>query len=205
MRNWLGSGAVALILLVVTGCVQFPDASLTSKLWDGEYDNDVRHWPSTNSLPSMYQSADGKDVLIAYEECSDSDWGTKARAYLLYKNRRVAVDGERPVFTRISKTNNLRPIPVTKGSVNQADAVDKTLRAYMDSDGRHFTLVSGGRKIGTFSLPVYSADDKVLKRITLTPVVMLADGFVYPAVATIMVGEFALLVFSHPGPDFNNR
>ncbi len=161
---------------------------LTHNLWDGDYDSSNLHWPATNSPPGLYRSKDGKDVLVRYMECQEARSAPKERAYLLYRNCKAVEGGRKPVFVNPTGLGKLAAIPLHQGTLTNAGFGDETLRAFLDNDGRHFTLTSWGREIGTFGLPAYCTDDKVVKRAFLTPLTVTGDVIIVSAAVGSVVG-----------------
>lgn len=177
---------VALLLPGLSGC-------LTEKLWDSDFSNQEHRWASTNSAPRLYQTSDGKDVVVCYIERRDTDSMTRARAYLLYRNNPAVESGRRPGFVSTSISKNLKQIPVSSGSGMDSDPSDESLRAILLPDGLHFTLVSKGREIGTYRLPDYTGNSRRGMQIALTPLAVTGD-VVIVGVAVVTIAGFIWLI-----------
>ena len=189
LKQWPARVLVALLLPGLSGC-------LTSQLWDSDYSNNDHRWASTNSPPRFYQTRDGKDVVVCYIERRDTDSMTRARAYLLYRNRSVVEGGHKPAFLRLSETKQLKQIPLVVGSPSDADPSDESLQAVLLPDQHHFTLVSKGREIGTYALPDYFGENRKALQIILTPLAVTGDAVI---VGVAVVSIFGLIWLANGG------
>lgn len=189
-KKWGMRLLVALLLPGVSGC-------LTSGLWSDDFSNSDLHWGSTNEPPRLYQTKDGKDVIVCYVERRSSDSATADRAYLLFANQRQVEAGHKPGFIKPARANGLKPVPFISGEVSQADPNDESLRAVGQHEGNRFTLVSKGHELGSFGLPQYSGINNRAAQIFLTPLAVTGD-VVIVGLAVGSVFGVILLVNSWP-------
>ncbi len=202
LKKWALRIPAVLLLPGLTGC-------LTGNLWNGDYSYTNRHWADTNSLPELFQTKNGRDVVVVYVEGRDIDFATKRRAFLLYKNLTRMEAGKRPEFVDSGRAAKLSPIPLTTSSATNPDGRENGTHGELRPDGRHFTLFCKGKVQGTYSLPDYLARDKLTQQVVLTPVAVTADAAIVVLVTGSVVGLVYLIARSHasfnftPTPDWS--
>jgi hypothetical protein len=186
LKKWPARLLAVLLLPGLSGC-------LTGKLWDGDFSYTNRHSAATNAPPALYQTKDGKDVLVVYVETRDIDFARKFRAFLLYENLASVEAGKRPKFENPARAKRLAPIPLWSGPVTNLPAGDENLHAVLSPDGQHFTLVSGDRALGTYGLPDYMMRDKRTEQLLLTPLTVTADAAIIIVITASIVGLIYVL------------
>jgi hypothetical protein len=192
IKNWLTRLAVALLLPALTGCEFIADHSLTVNLWNADYDPD-RHFATTNSVPGLFQTKDGKDIMVRYSEERDRDFIAKRRAYLLHQNEALIAAGKRPDFVNAKKADKLVPIPMLSSAETNSAIYAQSLHGVMAADGQHFTLSLDGRESGPYALPSYITGDRRAARLVLTPAAVVGDVVIY----TVVCGTIAGLVVAY--------
>jgi len=194
--KWLCRLVVVVLLPGISGCVQVADYTLTGNLWSADYDPD-RHFATTNSVPGLFQTKDGKDIMVRYTEGRDRNFGVQRRAYLLHKNQALIDAGKRPDFVNAKRADKLMPIPMLSGSDTNGAADVQYLHGVLAADGQHFSLFLDGRESGPYALPAYVTGDRRAERLLLTPLTVAGDIVIYSVVCGAIAGvAFALLYAS---------
>jgi hypothetical protein len=190
MNKWMMPFVLALSGLIVTGCDTVSDEPMTARLWDPDIAfNHSAPAPSPNL--EVYQTKNHKDLVVVYDEDHDSDGGYTRRAYLLNANQKRIEAEHRPHFTSARRAESLQPVPVETNSLAQTNSVIAPgLQAVLLPDQKHFELVSYGRSVGTFALPVYVNNSDRAWRIVATPVTLSADVTFYGSVAAVYAAYF---------------
>ena len=199
MNKWMMPFVLALVGLFVAGCDTMPDEPMTARLWDPDVAlNHSSPAPSPNL--EVHQTKNHKDLVVIYDEDHDSDGGYTRRAYLLNANEKRIEAGHRPHFTSVRRAEQLQPIPVATNSVAQTSSSNsRELQAVLSPDLKHFELISYGRSVGTFALPVYINNSDRAWRIVATPVALSADVTFYTTVTAACVACFAAYCYCAGG------
>jgi hypothetical protein len=201
MNKWMMPFVLALLGLIVSGCDTVSDQPMTARLWDPDVAfNHSGPAPSPNL--ELYQTKNHQDLVVVYDEDHDSDGGYTRRAYLLKANEKRIEAEHRPHFTSVRRAEQLQPVPVATNSVARTNSLNAPgLQAVLLPDLRHFELISSGRSVGTFSLPIYINNSDRAWRVLATPVALSADATFYGSIAAV----YLAYVFWPTGSYFLNR
>lgn len=178
--NWRVSiqlSLLAVLSCLMTGCV-------TSALWeDGRF---VRFCePAAPPNLRLFESEAKHDILVQYDEWLDVSEELRPRIYWLGQDRKPFSNPHKPAFVSSRAVKGLSPIPIhnSSGFVAQANV---GLAAVMVWNPTGFTLYSGDRVLGDYTLPVYEDGSATTKKVLLTPLAVTAD-------AAIVAGYLFLL------------
>ena len=83
--------------VLVSGCETARDYSVTHKVWSYE---EWRHFagPAPEPHLALFETANRNDILVQYDEMSDTSGRIRRRAYLLYPNLERIQEKRRPEF-----------------------------------------------------------------------------------------------------------
>ncbi len=181
MKRWISRLLVVCLIPLMTGCV-------SEQLWGGRFGS-VHNQAAPEPNLSLSQTADGKDVLVQYDEERSKDAKIQRRAYLLHANEKDIATGKKPFFITAKRVQKMQLIPLTISYLtNVSKAGDLTWRAILQEDKHHFTLVSDGKEMGSYPLPNYR-QPSTLVAIILGPPAVTVDVVL---LVTIFVGPYVL-------------
>jgi hypothetical protein len=143
------------------------------------------HQPAPNSDLRLYQSKKQNDILVVYNEQSESNEHIRTRAYWLNKNQIRVTHDSPPDFTSQKKDHNLPAIPVFDSTPTNESAMPYFYA--LSETNQSFKLFSENREVGSYHLPAYQGQRPVSEKVALTPVTMAADAAIAAAVAGIVV------------------
>ena len=169
-------------LVVVTGCA-------TSALWEEGRFAQFREPASPPNL-RVFQSREGDDVLVCYDETGEDDSARRARAYWLVANHEPVENPHKPRFVSIKRSDGLTAIPILDVTVTNAPSVG--LSAVALNGAHDFALRYGDKEMGNYDLPVYQQSSGRVKQVLLTPLAVVAD-------LTIVGGYLGVLAWSKGG------
>src|SRR6266496_1888709 len=98
-----------LLSMLVSGCETVREYSVTHKVWTNE---EWRHFagPAPSPHLAIFETANGDDILIRYDEISDTSGRIRRRAYLLYPNLERIREGKRPDFVEPALADGVQPM-----------------------------------------------------------------------------------------------
>jgi hypothetical protein len=180
---WLMIGLVPLL----AGCECVQDNTLTGRLWNDDFVLN-HHEPAPHPNLKAFAKADGKDVLVEYDETREKDYKIQRRAFFLLANKGKLEAGEKPRFVKLRLADNLQPVPVYQGT----DAVaTKTTAMWimLSPDEKRVALFFGDAEAANLNLPVYRGWGTKFNRVMLTPVALAGD--------TVVVGGLLALLAAY--------
>jgi len=180
-----------LLSLVLCGCETVKNYSVTHKVWNNE---EWRHFaePAPSSRLALFETAHGNDILVQYDEMSDTSGRIRQRAYLLYPNLQRIRENKRPDFVKPALANGVKPIRLQDSPLSTADAHPAPgFYAVIAKGGREFTLYRAGGTEGPYELPDYLKSNSTAARVLLTPLAVAADSVMVGLVASV-VGAYGL-------------
>ena len=187
-----------LLSLVLCGCEAVRDYSVTYKVWNNE---EWRHFAGPASEPhlALFATASGNDILVQYDEMSDTSGRIRRRAYLLYPNLERIQENKRPDFVKPALANGVKPIQLLDSPSSTADPHPApALYAVTARGGREFTLYRAGAAEGPYELPDYLKSNSTAARVLLTPLAVAADS-VMVGLAASVVGVYVLAKGNYGG------
>jgi hypothetical protein len=172
VRPWLFVLLVAQTVLV-SGC--------TSALWDKE--TFAHHYrPAASANLRLFYSEERRDILVQYDESSDTGNKTRPRCYWLEPNTPRVNRERKPHFASPKESEGLIPIPVTEGSTNASPPGLMDLYAVARRDDDFFTLYSSKGPLDPYKLPAYVGASRRVKQVLLTPAALGIDATIVGAV-----------------------
>ena len=189
--NWRATfqlSLLALLAYVVTGCV-------TSALWEeGRFAR--FHEPAAPPNLRLFESPQGQDILVQYDEWLDVNETLRTRTYWLWQDRDSAKNPHKPAFVSSRTADGLLPVQIHEMSAFAAQS-NVGLAAVMSWNPPGFTLYSGKKELGSHVLPVYEDGSETAKKALHTPLAVTAD-------AAIIAGYLYLLyAYGCAGGDYN--
>jgi hypothetical protein len=165
---------------LATGCDTVHDWSLTYRLWDsGEFRRFDE--PAPDPKLALFQSPDGRDVLVEYDSLPENRDTPERRAYWLRTGQSGVADRRKPEFISPAATNGLAPIPVIiVNSQIAAQPAQTVPYAVCARGGRSFLLFETAAEGQSIDLPVYQQASGNAMKLALTPLAVTGD--------TLMVG-----------------
>jgi hypothetical protein len=160
VRRWLFALLVAQTAFV-SGC--------TSVLWNKN--TFAHHYqPADPSNLRLFYSKERKDILVQYDELSDTHNKTRPRSYWLGPNT----------------------IRVTKAPPNSIPPGFMELYAVAPRNDYLFTLYSGKEQLDPYQLPMYIGASRRVKQILLTPFAVAVDATIAGAVIAVIDAPWIL-------------
>lgn len=156
-----------LLLVLAGGCA-------THALWQNER-LEVFKEPADKPHLRLFESKPQTNLLVIYDEASDSNDSIRTRAYWLNENQTRLEQSLRPHFTRASARRNLPAVPVFYEPMAAGTNLPPGLCAVVAANNHSFTLYLAHHPIGTHLLPVYNNGQGLAAKIALTPVAVTAD------------------------------
>ena len=187
-----------LLSVLVSGCETAKDYSVTHKVWNNE---EWRHFagPAPSPHLALFETASRNDILVQYDEMSDTSGRIRRRAYLLYPNLERIQEKKRPKFVKLALTNGVKPILLQDSPSSTADPhPTPALYAVTARCGREFTLYRAGATEGPYELPDYLKSNSTAARVLLTPFAVAADSVMVGLVASV-VGVYMLAKGNYGG------
>jgi hypothetical protein len=184
-RNHIKALSLALVfsrwlfVLLVTQTVFV--SGCTSALWDK---NTFAHYyrPADPNNLRLFCSKERKDILVQYDESSETDNGTRPRYYWLEPNT-IRINAERkPHFASAKAIEGLIPIPVTETPSSYIPTGLIELYAVARYDDYVFTLYAGMEQLDPYQLPRYIGASRRVKQVLLTPFAVAVDATIIGAV-----------------------
>ncbi len=178
-----GAGLLSLLL---SGCSTARDYSVTHKVWTNE---EWRHFaePAPDPHLALFETATGNDILVQYDEMSDTSDRIRRRAYLLYPNLERIRERKRPDFVKPAQVNGAKLIQLLDSPSSTADAHPTPGNyAATAKGGREFTLHRAGGTEGPYELPDYLKSNRTAVRVLLTPLALAADSVMVGLVASVV-------------------
>jgi hypothetical protein len=180
--TWL---LVACLIPWLTGCESASEYTLTGRMWDDGV-GDKFQLPAAEPNLKLAQTADGKDVVVQYDEAFGANSSTKRRAYLLLTNQSRVANHRKPHFIAIARADALAVTPLEINSLSNVPAGDTALCVNIRPDKHGFVLFSNRATIGSYELPVYSRNGTTV-RAFLTPLTVTGDVIIYASLVGIVV------------------
>jgi hypothetical protein len=175
--------------LGLTGCQSIGDYhGLTVQLWEERV---FAHFkvPAPDPHSQLFQSKDGTDVLVTYDEVTEDDSGRRRRrAFFLNDNLARLDQRRRPHFVDPRAAAGLKPIPILP-EANAAGASPGHSFA-VSTNGCDFILFKSGQSEVTFKLPTYETTGGKVERVLVTPLAIAGD-LTTIAVVVGVIGAFA--------------
>jgi hypothetical protein len=156
----------------------------TYALWNDGY-LDVYKEPAPNPDLHLFHSQERDDFLVVYREQSDRSNAIRTRAYWLYSNQNRLNRELHPIFVSKKPTQNLPVIPVFSSWPDNADTNHSFYAVY--GTNQTFTLFSGARSIGSYTLPAYPDRRSTAEKVALTPVTVTIDAVVITAAVVLVL------------------
>src|SRR5262245_57008595 len=176
-----------LLSLVLCGCEAVRDCSVTHKVWSNE---EWRHFagPAPSPQLTIFETANGDNILVQYDEMSDTSGRIRRRAYLLYPNLERIREGKRPDFVKPAQVNGAKLIQLQDSPMSTSDDAHPTpgIYAVLSRGGREFTLYRAGGREGPYELPDYLKSNNTAARVLLTPLAVAADSVMVGLVASVV-------------------
>jgi hypothetical protein len=180
---WLMIGLVPLL----AGCECVQDNTLTGRLWNDDFVLN-HHEPAPHPNLKAFTKADGKDVLVEYDETQEKNYSIKRRAFFLLANKEKLEAGKEPHFVKLRLAENLQPVPVYQGT-NSMLTNTGTMRIMLSPDNKRVALFFGDAEAVNLNLPVYRGWGTKFNRVMLTPVALTGD--------TVVVGGLLALLAAY--------
>ena len=181
------------LLLVpwLAGCETAKEVTITGHMWEATGSN--HREPAQNANLKLYHTSDRKDVLVRYDEERESSGTVKSRAFLLMANQGRINAGRKPSFLSGREAAKVQADHVRIISENDVGEMnDEELAAIVSRQGRHFTLISKGREIGSYDLPTYLTSSRAfVERALFLPATVIGDVAVYGT----LIGGYAGLEY----------
>jgi len=173
------------LALLVTGCQTVEKYSLTHRLWDSS------EWvkfnePAPNPNLALFETSDGRDVLVQYDALSEKRSTVQRRAYYLRRNQEAIAAGNKPKFVKPLATEGMKRIEVLPLNTETNRLPGVAGYVAPNEGGRRFTLLRPNESDAAFELPVYAETSGTVTRVVLTPLAVAGD--------TVMVGGVAAFV-----------
>ncbi len=144
----------------------------------------------TASLTKYGTTKSGDDILVQYDELSDTSGRIRRRAYFLSPNLERIRENKRPDFVKPALANGVEPIQLQDSPLSTADPHPAPrIYAVIARGGGEFTLYRAGGTEGPYELPEYLKSNSTAPRVLLTPLAVAAD--------TVMVGLVASVVAAY--------
>jgi len=171
VSQWLFALLVAQTVFV-SGC--------TSALWDKN--TFAHHYqPAAPANLRLFYSKERNDILVQYDESSDTDDKTRPRCYWLWPNTMRVNRERKPHFVSAKKSEGLIPIPVTEAPSNSLPPGSLELYAVAPRGDNLFTLYSGKEQLDPYQLPTYIGVSRRVKQVLLTPLAVGVDATIIGA------------------------
>ena len=180
-----------LLSLVLCGCETVRDYSVTYKVWNNE---EWRHFagPAPDPHLALFETANANDILVQYDEMSDTSGRIRRRGYFLYPNLKRVQENKRPDFVKPALASGLKPIELQDSPLSTTDPHPMPgFYAVIARGGREFTLYRPGGTEGPYELPDYLKSNRTAARVLLTPLAVAADSVMVGLVASV-VGAYML-------------
>jgi hypothetical protein len=172
--------------VLVSGCETARDYSVTHKVWSYE---EWRHFagPAPSPHLALFETASRNDILVQYDEMSDTSGRIRRRAFLLYPNLERIQEKRRPEFVKPAQLNGVKPIQLQDSPSSTADPhLTPGFYAVTARGGREFTLYRAGAAEGPYELPDYLKSNNTAGRVLLTPLAVAADSVMVGLVASVL-------------------
>jgi len=166
---------------LLSSCQSIKDCTITGHLWDNDTFN--QHYePAPGANVKLFSRADGKDVLVLYDEEREKTGARRRRAYFLLENQRKTEHLKKPRFVPVETSRGLEPIPIEKHAPG-----DATPERYGELvDGYGLKLFGPDALSGEYKLPVYRDKFTEAEQVLLTPAAVAADATVAGAVVGVI-------------------
>ncbi len=187
-----------LVIALTSGCEAVRNYSVTHKVWTNE---EWRHFagPAPSPHLAIFETANGKDILVQYDEMSDTSGRIRRRAYLLYPNLERIRENKRPDFVKPALLESVKPIQLQDAPSPAADLQSTPgFYAVIARGGREFTVHRSGGTEGPYELPEYLKSNNTAARVLLTPLAVVADTVMVGLVASV-VGAYMLAKGNYVG------
>ena len=170
IQTWL-----LLLPFLANGCV-------THRLWT-ESDLDEWNEPAVNPNLHLFRAENEDDFLVVYDEYSDRYYTTHTRAFFLEANQKPLTQHQPPIFVNTNAASGRLPVRVY--CLMPTNAPDWFYGVAATNSGQ-FTIYSGTRKLGAYSLPYYDDGVGRMERILWTPLTVTADITIIGGVVAII-------------------
>ena len=180
-----------LLSVLSSGCEAVRNYSVTHKVWNNE---EWRHFaaPAPDPHLALFEAASGDDILVQYDEMSDTSGRIRRRAYLLYLNQERIRANKRPEFVKPALLIGVKPIQLQESPSATVDPHPTPgFYAVTAKGGRGFTLHRAGGTERSYELPEYLKSNGTVARVLLTPLAVVADSVMVGLVASV-VGAYML-------------
>ena len=149
----------------------FARGCMTQKLWT---ESGLDDWNEPAPAPNLHLFNDQRrhDLLVVYDEHSERQSATRARAYFLYQNQDLLAQHKRPHFVKPNLAKGMPAVPLF--SFPSAGLYAGTC-AVTETNSQNFTVLLNGHNLGTYELPVYNDGVGQAERVALTPVATTVD------------------------------
>ena len=175
-----------LLSVLLSGCEAVRNYSVTHKVWNNE---EWRQFavPAPSPHLAIFKAANCNDILIQYDELTDTSGRIRRRAYLLYPNLERIRENKRPDFLKPALLNGVKPIQFQDSPSSAADPHSTPgFYAVTARGGREFTLYRAGGTEGPYELPEYLKSNRTVARVLLTPLAVAADSVMVGLVASVV-------------------
>ena len=175
-----------LLSMLLSGCETVRDYSVTNKVWNTE---EWRHFagPAPDPHLALFETANGNDILIQYDEMSDTSGRIRRRAYWLIPNLERIRERKRPDFVKPALVSGMKPIRLLDSPSSTADTHPAPgFYAATAKGGREFTLHRAGGTEGPYERPDYLKSNRTAARVLLTPLAVSADSVMVGLVASVV-------------------
>jgi hypothetical protein len=160
----------------LTGCEATHEYSLTYRLWNNSTFSQFNE-PSTNGNVQVFQVARNGELLVTYDEISESNDHLRRRAFFLNANRARLEAGRKPRFVNPRKAADLAELPLVRVSANASNVPPASpVSPALSADGRRLTLPDDNQKPATIALPTYETAGGPVARVLVTPLAVTGDA-----------------------------
>jgi hypothetical protein len=166
---------VAVVTLLLSGCA-------TPALWEeGRFAR--YHEAADVSNLRLFQSKDGSDILVEYDEMRDGSDRIWHRGYWLTPNLERLADRRKPRFAHAEPSKGLESIAIFSSPGPLVPPAGGGSYAVVSTNGRAFTIWGSDKRKDEYELPVYRDVSGRVKQVLLTPAAITADVTILGAVA----------------------
>ncbi len=160
----------------LTGCEATHEYSLTYRLWDTSAFSQFNE-PSMNGNVQVFQAAKNGELLVTYDEISESNDRVRRRAFFLNANRAKFEAGRKPHFVTPRKADDLDALPLVRASATATNVPPASLNSpVLSADGRRLTFFDEDQKPVTIALPTYERAGGPVARVLVTPLAVTGDA-----------------------------
>jgi hypothetical protein len=197
---WLRLVLSAGLAAGLTGCEATHEYSLTYRLWDTSAFSQFNE-PSMNGNVQVFQVAKNGELLVTYDEISESNDRVRRRAFFLNANRARFEAGRKPRFVNPRKAAGLDALPLVRVSETSSNPVtDSLVSPVLSADGRRLTFFDDKLKPVSIALPTYETAGGPVARVLVTPLAVTGDV----VMVSVVVGVVAAYIWAAGGGGWPN-